>query len=283
MSLAEWTSNLSRLLGGRPAWSAEAEFDYYRVSPEVVAAHRENQDAFAREAHFTGLRIAKGHALLDTRLVSGASVLDLGAGECCLSEALAFALGAKVVWAVDAVPKQIWAAAEHYRDDPRLECLIADARKLPFDDGSFDLATANLLLHHLEPLEPVLSEVFRVLRPGGRFSASEPSPITGTLAHHRTSDNEAPLPPAVIRSALERAGFERVETSYYWNRLDSGLLGPLSPGYRVVAFKPGQSRAASPKLSRELTPSRLPGLRVDPGSGFEQLIKEQEDAISSLL
>jgi ubiquinone/menaquinone biosynthesis C-methylase UbiE len=283
VSLAEWRSNLSRLLGGRPAWSAEAEFDYYRVSPEVVAAHRQNQEAFAREAHFTGLRIAKGHAMLDTRLVAGASVLDLGAGECCLSEALAFSLGASAVWAVDAVPKQIWAAAERYRDEAKLKFLIADARNLPFEDSGFDLATANLLLHHLEPLEPVLSEVFRVLRPGGRFSASEPSPITGTLVHHRTSANEAPLPPQKIRATLERAGFERIQIDYYWNRLDSGLLGPLSPGYRVVAFKPGPSSSATPKLSRELTASRLPGLRVDPGSGLTALVEQQEDAIAALL
>ena len=117
--LRNWAENLSRLLRGRPAWSADEEFAYYQVTPERVREHRQHQAAFSAECFVTGLRIVRALGLLDTGLTAGARVLDLGAGECLLSEALALCGGAEV-YATDAVPKQIWAAAERYPDHPRL-------------------------------------------------------------------------------------------------------------------------------------------------------------------
>ncbi len=48
--------------------------------------------------------------------------------------------------------------------------LPGDARQLPFADASFDVVTASYLLHLLRPHDraKVLSEIARVLRPGGR-------------------------------------------------------------------------------------------------------------------
>jgi ubiquinone/menaquinone biosynthesis C-methylase UbiE len=45
----------------------------------------------------------------------------------------------------------------------------ADAQRLPFADGHFDLVFSSFALHHWhEPLQ-VLNEVARVLKPGGRY------------------------------------------------------------------------------------------------------------------
>jgi len=51
---------------------------------------------------------------------------------------------------------------------PGVEFAVADARRLPFDDGTFDVATCSLLLHHLEPDDAVLmlKEMRRVARRG---------------------------------------------------------------------------------------------------------------------
>lgn len=46
----------------------------------------------------------------------------------------------------------------------------ADARQLPFADGAFDLVVANQLLPWLPEPAAALSEVARVLRPGGVFA-----------------------------------------------------------------------------------------------------------------
>jgi ubiquinone/menaquinone biosynthesis C-methylase UbiE len=51
---------------------------------------------------------------------------------------------------------------------PDIEFAVADARRLPFADSSFDVATCSLLLHHLEPDDAVrmLGEMRRVARRG---------------------------------------------------------------------------------------------------------------------
>lgn len=43
------------------------------------------------------------------------------------------------------------------------------AERLPFADGTFDVATAYAFLHHLEDYPKVLAEAHRVLKPGGGF------------------------------------------------------------------------------------------------------------------
>ena len=46
---------------------------------------------------------------------------------------------------------------------------LADAEELPFPAGSFDLVTCRIAPHHFPHPERFLSEVARVLRPGGLF------------------------------------------------------------------------------------------------------------------
>lgn len=46
---------------------------------------------------------------------------------------------------------------------------VADAERLPYGDGEFDLVIGHAVLHHIPDVEQALREVLRVLRPGGRF------------------------------------------------------------------------------------------------------------------
>jgi ubiquinone/menaquinone biosynthesis C-methylase UbiE len=53
---------------------------------------------------------------------------------------------------------------------------VADAERLPYDDGTFDLVVGHAVLHHIPDVELALREVLRVLKPGGRFVfAGEPT------------------------------------------------------------------------------------------------------------
>jgi len=55
---------------------------------------------------------------------------------------------------------------------------VADAERIPYDDNTFDLVVGHAVLHHIPDVEQALSEVLRVLKPGGRFVfAGEPSTI----------------------------------------------------------------------------------------------------------
>ncbi len=49
------------------------------------------------------------------------------------------------------------------------EFVAADLAKLPFADGSFDCVTCGYVLEHLPNPEPGLTEMARVLQPGGRM------------------------------------------------------------------------------------------------------------------
>ncbi len=99
--------------------------------------------------------------------VAGRRVLDLGsgAGEWAL---LLAEKGAQVV-ASDVSPESmrvVRGAARALGLAARVDTVLADAHRLPFEDASFDLLHGNLILHHLD-LARAGPELVRVLKPGG--------------------------------------------------------------------------------------------------------------------
>lgn len=97
-------------------------------------------------------------------------VLDVGTGKGFLARALA-ARGLDVV-SVDADGSErdlasLLAAEQGVRE--RIRFLTADAVALPFPSAAFAAAAAMDVLHHLGDPLPVLSEMDRTLRPGGRL------------------------------------------------------------------------------------------------------------------
>ena len=52
---------------------------------------------------------------------------------------------------------------------------VADAKKLPYPDNSFNTVFSNCVFEHIPGIESVLKEVNRVLRPGGRLIITVPS------------------------------------------------------------------------------------------------------------
>jgi demethylmenaquinone methyltransferase/2-methoxy-6-polyprenyl-1,4-benzoquinol methylase len=57
----------------------------------------------------------------------------------------------------------------------RIGLLIADSENLPFEDNSFDAITVGFGIRNFENLEKGLSEILRVLKPGGIFAILETS------------------------------------------------------------------------------------------------------------
>lgn len=102
--------------------------------------------------------------LLDGR--EGARVLDVGTGGADLP--LAFARRDWNVVALDHDPDVLAVARSATAHEPRVAITGGDGGQLPFEDGSFDVAHASLLLHHLDPEVAVahLRELRRVARIG---------------------------------------------------------------------------------------------------------------------
>lgn len=79
---------------------------------------------------------------------------------------------------------------------------------LPFDDGSFDLVVCAETLEHVRDVQLLVSEVRRVLEPGGRLAITTPS-------HGRLMRVPDPLSPHIrfftkarLRTFLDEMGFE---------------------------------------------------------------------------
>jgi len=50
-----------------------------------------------------------------------------------------------------------------------IDFALGDASELPYDDGSFDVVVSRLAVHHFANPGPIVSEMARVCKPGGRI------------------------------------------------------------------------------------------------------------------
>ncbi len=150
---------------------------------------------------------------LDLLRMPPRAVLDLGAGTGVGAEALKRRFRRAAVTAVDFAAPMLEVARKRSRFWRPIRCVHADARKLPFEDASFDLVFSNLMLQWLAPPDAAFAEICRVLRPGGLLLASSFGPET--LQELRTAWAAADAGVHVnefidmhdLGSALSRAGF----------------------------------------------------------------------------
>ena len=119
-----------------------------------------------------------------------ARVLDVGTGTGAVARLVAARLPEAEIEGVD-VSERMIDEARRLTDAPRVRFRVADAQKLPFPDGSFDLVTLGNMI-------PFFDELARVTAPGGHvlvaYSAGAETPIY--------------VPPDRLRAGLERAGFK---------------------------------------------------------------------------
>lgn len=69
----------------------------------------------------------------------------------------------------DFSPGMLETAKENLGTHPKITYQTADIQALPFPDSAFDMVIANMMLYHVPDLEKGLSQVRRVLKPGGSF------------------------------------------------------------------------------------------------------------------
>jgi ubiquinone/menaquinone biosynthesis C-methylase UbiE len=94
-----------------------------------------------------------------------------------------------------------------------------DVEALPFADNSLDFVMLSCLVHHLPNVEQCAKEVFRVLKPQGRFVAFDPNRLNPFMYLYRdksspfysskgVTPNERPIIPAQVRTIFKKAGLE---------------------------------------------------------------------------
>jgi SAM-dependent methyltransferase len=153
----------------------------------------------------------------------GQHVLDVGCGPGALTTELVRRLGAAGVTAADPSDLFVLAARERL---PGVQVKLASAEDLPFSDGSFDVAIAQLVVHFMADPLAGLSEMARVTRNGGVVAAcvwdhaGGRGPL-GTFWEAARSldpavDDESGLPgtrAGHLEELLEAVGFQEVEAT----------------------------------------------------------------------
>ncbi|MGH2997123.1 MAG: ubiquinone/menaquinone biosynthesis methyltransferase, partial [Gaiellaceae bacterium] len=111
-------------------------------------------------------------------VLPGDRVLDA----CCGTGDLALAcarVGAGSVVGLDFSPRMIERAR---RKSAAVAWVEGDALSLPFDEGAFDAATVGFGIRNVADLGGALTQLARVLMPGGRLGILEITQPTGALA-----------------------------------------------------------------------------------------------------
>jgi SAM-dependent methyltransferase len=136
---------------------------------------------------------------------AGARVLDAGAGEGRFRNYFAHA---RYVGVDVAVGDVTW-------DYSRLDAL-GDLTRLPFADASFDVVLCTEVLEHVSEPQQVVSEIARVLRPGGALYVAAPQ----MFHQHQKPYNFFNYTSFGLRHLLDRAGLAPVWIKpmggYFW-------------------------------------------------------------------
>src|SRR5919206_1675636 len=91
---------------------------------------------------------------------------------------------------------------------------LGAGEKLPYEDGTFDLVTAFDVVEHMDDDLAGLSEMRRVLRPGGRVLLFVPTFMFLWGLQDDVSNHRRRYRMPELRRVLEQAGFEIERTTY---------------------------------------------------------------------
>jgi ubiquinone/menaquinone biosynthesis C-methylase UbiE len=175
-------------------------------------------------------------------LPRGARVLDAGCGPGYLVQRLA--TSGLQVWGLDAA-KNMLEAARARTAGAQLEFPVTldlgSIEHLPYRDESFDLVCSTGVIEYLEKDTGALSEMFRVLRPGGHLIL----PVTNIWSPINWLD--------FLLESLKRRDTLRRAFNVPWQRLGGKPVLPRH--FRVRRHHPGHFRASLASIGFEIEDS----------------------------
>ncbi|MHA2149835.1 MAG: class I SAM-dependent methyltransferase [Candidatus Thorarchaeota archaeon] len=105
--------------------------------------------------------------------ISGGDVLDVGTEDGGFIETLMKTLNEyNSFTGVDISDEDLNKARERFKDAP-VKLIEMNAEVMTFPDNQFDTVCMSYVIHHLENIDTVLAEMYRVLKPGGHFIIQE--------------------------------------------------------------------------------------------------------------
>ncbi len=163
---------------------------------------------FPHQAARTLLNPLRGLVLSSSRLIKrlqlrdDMTVLEVGPGPGYFSPDVAAAIPAGKLLLFDIQREMLEMAAARLRKagHANFEAFCGDAKTLPFEDSSVDVTFMVTVLGEVEEKASCLSEIHRVLRPGGLLSVTE---MRGDPDYLRLDE---------VEQLTARAGFEHERT-----------------------------------------------------------------------
>jgi SAM-dependent methyltransferase len=210
---------------------------------------------------------------------SGQRVIDVGCGPGALTTELVERVGASNVAAVDPSESFVVAARERH---PGVDVQEAPAETLPFAEGVFDAALAQLVVHFMADPVQGLTEMGRVTRAGGMVAAcvwdhaGEQTPLAPfwravheldpdeegerNLAGGREGHLEELFHEAGLREIEETALPIRIEHATFEEWWEPFTLGVGPAGAYLVGLEPEQQDKLRERIREQLpeAPFTLP-------------------------
>ncbi|WP_143079041.1 class I SAM-dependent methyltransferase [Streptomyces monashensis] len=215
-----------------------------------VGYWREGQDIPITEATDQLTDLVAGRLALRP----GQRLLDVGCGNGVPALRIASAHGVRVTGVTVSSREVVQAArsAEGSEAYGRVSFQLADAMKLPFEDASFDGAFAIESLLHMPDQTAALTELRRVVRPGGRlvvadlcrrlpFTGDDKAVLDGMLDVYEIARISTP---DEQRAQLTASGWQLLELT------DIGEQVRASYGHGAAAFRDIAAMLAAPAAAR---------------------------------
>lgn len=173
----------------------------------------------------------------------GENVLELGCGTGC--DLLQFAMHGAIAIGVDVTDAHLELARK--RVGEKAGITKADIHHLPFPDESFDYVYSHGVLHHCDKPRQIVEEIFRVLKPNGRFNIHVYAfwsystfynwRINGKEWKRKIENSEAPVRIDLYTARMVRKLFRPAKLTIEKYELPSRRLGVLAPwlGWFIVA------------------------------------------------
>jgi SAM-dependent methyltransferase len=187
-----------------------------RLDPDRSWYLRESRAFFAARASSWDSRFgddmpAYAMAVSEAGIPAGGVVLDAGCGTGRALPALRMAAGTDgTVIGLDVTPEMLDQARHGGRPD-FATLVLGDSCRLPLADRSVDVVFAAGLVMHLPDLTAGLTELARVVRPGGRLAIFHPSGRLALAARHgRTLRPDDVLHEPVLVRRLAETGWDLI-------------------------------------------------------------------------
>jgi ubiquinone/menaquinone biosynthesis C-methylase UbiE len=144
----------------------------------LFAASGQDETDYLRQVAKQGGEVVRSYKAFSYELLQlgpGMRVLAVGCGTGTDLLPLADRVGeAGYITGLDCDADRLLAARDVIGGRRNVRLVVGNAEQMPFGDGEFDRLRADRVLQHIPQLVHVLSEMWRILRPGGIVTLVEP-------------------------------------------------------------------------------------------------------------